>query len=152
MTVRALCYLVVLVPTLCARGESLPDGFAIMPQSEGPALMRQCSRFAPTHISRFRTPSVPQVQAIEQRLVELLRRSGHHIKLVDSRRQYIGATTRDKKQIYLNAFPASAFDSPDHIDWRKTAVAACDGGDVFWGVEFDPATNSFSNLEFNGDA
>ena len=99
MTVRALCYLVVLVPTLCARGESVLDGYAIMPQSEGPALMRQCSRFAPTHISGFWTPSVPQVQAIEQRLVELLRRSGHHIKLVDSRRQYIGVITRGKRLI-----------------------------------------------------
>jgi hypothetical protein len=152
MTLRALCYLVVLVPTLCARGESVPDGYAIMPQLAGPDLMRQCSRFAPTHISTFWTPSVLQVQAIEQRLIKLLRRSGHHINLVDSRRQYIGVITRGKKLIYLNAFPASALDPPDHIDWRRTAFTACDGGDVFWGVEFDPATNSFANLEFNGDA
>ena len=152
MTVRELCYLLVFVSTLSASGESVPEGYAIMPQSEGPALIRQCSRFAPKHITRFWTPSVPQVQAIEQRLVELLKGSGHHIKLVDSRRQYIGVFTRGKKLIYLNAFPASALDAPDHIDWRKTAFTACDGGDVFWGVEFDSATNSFANLAFNGDA
>jgi len=144
--------LVILVSSLCAGGESLPNGYAIMPQSEGPALIRQCSRFAPTHISGFWSPSVPRVQAIEQRLVEILKPSGHHIKLPDSRRQYIGVMTRGKKLIYLNAFPASALDYPDHIDWTKTAFTACDGGDVFWGVEFDPATNSFTNLEFNGDA
>ena len=28
----------------------------------------------------------------------------------------------------------------------------CDGGDAFWGVEFDSAAATFHNLEFNGEA
>lgn len=136
-----------------ANGESLPDHCAILPTSQGPALVRQCSRGSPADVSGFWSPSPSQVLAVEQRLPELLRRSGHKLKLSDSYRQYVGVTAHGKKVIYLNSFPEFALDySEVRGDWRTTALTVCDGGDVFWGVEFDPADNTFRYLQFNGAA
>src|ERR1700686_827639 len=136
-----------------ASGESLPDHCAILPKSEAPALIRQCSRGSPTDASDFWIPSPSQIQAIEQRLPELLRKSGHKLKLSDSYRKYIGVTSHGKKLIYLNSFPEFALKySEGRRNWRTTALTVCDGGDVFWGVEFDPADKTFHHLEFNGVA
>jgi hypothetical protein len=155
MTMRAefaVVLLALLVSSSAASGGSLPDHCAILPISQGPALIRQCSRGSPTDVSDFWSSSPLQVLAIEQRLPELLRKSGHKIKLSDSRRQYVGVTSHGKKLIYLNAFPASALDISEHTNWQTTALTVCDGGDVFWGVEFYPADNTFHNIQFNGVA
>jgi hypothetical protein len=134
-------------------GEALPKHCAILPKSEGPALIRQCSRGSRPDASGFWTPSPSQIEAIEQRLPELLRKSGHTIKLSDSYRQYIGVTSHGKKLIYLNSFPEFFLKySAGRRDWRTKALTVCDGGDVFWGVEFDPADHTFHHLEFNGVA
>ena len=154
MTMRTqftVALLALLVSSSAATGESLPDHCAILQISQGPALIRQCSRGSPTDVSSFWSPSPSQVLAIEQRLPELLRKSGHNIKLSDSRRQYVGVTSHGKKLIYLNSFPGFALDHfKEQRDWRTTALTVCDGGDVFWGVAFDPADNTFHNLQFNG--
>ena len=135
-----------------ANADSLPDHCAILPTSEGSKLIRQCSRGSPAEVSEFWLPSRSQVIAIEQRLPELLRKSGHHIKLSDSYRQYIGVTSQGKKRIYVNSFPKFALDYSKKPDWHVTSITVCDGGDVFWGVEFDPADNTFHDLLFNGEA
>ena len=135
-----------------ADAQSLPDHCAILPTSQGSALIRQCSRGSPTDVSGFWTPSPSQVLAVEQRLPELLRKSGHKLKLSSSYRQYVGVTSHGKKLIYLNSFPGFALDHSKERDWHVTSVTVCDGGDVFWGVEFDPAENTFQNLQFNGEA
>jgi hypothetical protein len=37
--------------------------------------------------------------------------------------------------------------------WRLLdGIFVCDGGDDFWGLEYDPESKAFSALEFNGDA
>jgi hypothetical protein len=135
-----------------ADAESLPDHCAILPTSQGPALIRQCSRGSPADVSGFWTPSPSQVLAVEQRLPALLRKSGHKLKLSDSYRQYVGVTSRGKKLIYVNSFPGFALDHSKERDWHVTGVTVCDGGDVFWGVEFDPADYTFHDLQFNGEA
>lgn len=66
----------------------------------------------------------------------------------------MGFVRADRKLIYLNVFPASFLESekevcqeireveakefcePDH--WRHAAILVCDGGDDFWGLEYDP--------------
>jgi hypothetical protein len=91
------------------------------------------------------------VLEIENRLQEFLGKNGHKLMLSDSYRQYIGVISHGKKLIYLNAFDKSILtDSAEHRDWRTKALIICDGGDAFWGVEFDPADNTFHNLQFNG--
>src|SRR4051812_6741875 len=125
-----------------AHSESRP--WTILPISQGRAVLAQCSRDTPEPVTGFWTPSVAQIDAIEQRLPKLLRSSGHKIKLGDSHRQYIGFIFRGKRLIYLNAFPADDIASwHSRADWKKTAWIVCDGGDVYWGVEFDPATQTF---------
>jgi hypothetical protein len=134
-----------------AWGESLPDHCAILPVSEGPALMKQCSRNSPKDASGFWSPSPSQVNAIEQLLPELMRKSGHKLKLSDSYRQYMGITVHGKKLIYLNSFHGFILSElGGHADWHTKAVIICDGGDAFWGVEFDPADNTFHDIQFNG--
>ena len=108
--------------------------------------MKQCSRVTPTDVSGFWSPSPAQMIAIEKLLPDLLRKNGQKLNLSDYR-QYIGVTSHGKKLIYLNSFPSEV---TKRLDWRTTAVVVCDGGDAFWGVEFDPADNTFHNLQFNG--
>lgn len=138
--------------TFCTSAESLPQNCVILPLSQGPEVVWQCSRVSPKNVTGFWTPSVKQVQLAEQRLPALLRTSGHNIKLAQSRRQYIGVVSAGKRLIYINAFSITEPEAFFHIDWRKTAFAVCDGGDQFWGVAFDPANAKFSYLGFNGEA
>ncbi len=143
--------LLALVCASAACGQSLPDHCAILPTSQGPALIKQCSRSSPTDVTNFWGPTPSQVIAIEKLMPGLLSKSGHKIKLSDYYRQYAGVTSHGRNLIYLNSFVGSALtESSEHLDWRTKAVVFCDGGDAFWGVEFDPADNTFHNLEFNG--
>ena len=88
-------------------------------------------------------------------------------------RQYVGVVHEGRRYIYLNGFPTDsvredvqlygelkAKNSPalagmpsylaDANYWREHAIVVCDGGYVYWGVEYDPVTHEFSNLSENG--
>jgi hypothetical protein len=132
--------------------DSLPTNCAILPVSQGPQLLKQCSRSTPEDISGYWTPSPSQINAAEKSLPELLTRSGYKFKLSSFRRQYMGVISHGKKIIYVNAFPASRYSDTKEIHWQTEAIVICDGGDRFWGVEFDPEDNQFHNLQFNGIA
>ena len=153
MTVRTLLlkFMVFALP-FAAFAQAPPSHYTILPLSQAGALLRQCSRGSPTRVTGFWTPSAAQIIAVERRLPDFLRESGHAIKLSESRRQYVGVISAGKRLIYVNAFPASFLRVLDHADWKAAAFIVCDGGDECWGAEFDPATNSFRNIEFNGVA
>jgi hypothetical protein len=53
--------------------------------------------------------------------------------------------------IYLNAFLAHPMFEDDTI-WHRQPIMACDGGEAFWGVSYDPARRRFVGLAFNGHA
>jgi hypothetical protein len=146
MPIRAqfVVTLLALVCTGAASAESLPDHCAILPTSEGPALIHQRSRGSPTNVSGFWTPSPEQVLSIEKLLPDLLRKNHLKSKISDSYRQYVGIISSGRKLIYLNSIPHEL------PDWRTKAVVVFDGGEAFWGVEFDPADNTFHNLGSNG--
>jgi hypothetical protein len=63
-------------------------------------------------------------------------------------RQYIGATTRRKKLIYVNAF----CEDPLPQIWKSQLYVVMDGGTCFWQAFYDPATKQFLNLTINGRA
>jgi hypothetical protein len=138
--------------------EALPDHSVILPVSEGPALTNQCSRLSPKDVDGFWSPSPSQVNEVEQRLPELLsksdvlNKSGYKLELSEFCRQYVGITVHGKRLIYLNAFSRAISKSSEGRDWRTKAITACDGGFGFWGVVFDPADNTFHDLQFNGVA
>jgi len=132
--------------TAAGGDESLPDHCIILPISEGPALMKQCSRGAPKDVDAYWSPSISQVLEVEQHLLELLREGSHDLTLSASYRQYIGITVHGKNLIYLNSIDRSALTG----DWRTKAAVICDGGDLFWGVVWDPGDSTFHDLQFNG--
>ena len=68
-------------------------------------------------------------------------------KVLDFDRQYVGIESAGKRLIYINAFHL-----PDDsgVNPAREAIRVCDGGAQFWGAVFDPASNTFSELQFNG--
>ena len=134
-----------------APAEDLADRTAILPKSQGTKLLNQCSRTAPLHVSEFWIPSAASVRAAEKALPEALRATAHKIDLRNCYRQYLGIVSGGKKLIYVNAFSGTVFvHEPLRKSWKSEAMMVCDGGDVFWGAVFDPATNAFTDFQFNG--
>jgi hypothetical protein len=63
-------------------------------------------------------------------------------------RQYIGATVKRKRLIYVNAF----CNDPPPQTWKSQLYIVSDGGTCFWQAFYDPATKQFLNLTINGRA
>ena len=143
-----------------------------MPLDQGPAVFAQCSRPTPRErAGPFWSPSPAQIEELETKLPAYLRQQGYAKEadgLARSLRQYVGFVRAGRKLIYLNEFPVSVLESekevcqgirevkakefcePDH--WRHAAIFVCDGGDDFWGLEYDHESKAFRALEFNGVA
>lgn len=107
-----------------------------------------CSRPSPGRtpgqVTGYWAPSRQQVEQLEARLPTL---DPQVPGVVDFDRQYVGIELGGRQVIYLNAFHL-----PDGtpMDPAREAIRACDGGRQFWGAVFDPATGTFSDLQFNG--
>jgi len=84
-------------------------------------------------------------------------------------RQYAGLTYRNgRRTIYINGFsvgwPAELSQRvAEHEDaaphplanpdwWRFTAATVCDGGEFFFGAEYDPLSKRVLSFQFNGHA
>jgi hypothetical protein len=122
------------------------------------ALGRQCSRTSPGPIDDVWTPTDAEVSALEEQLI--LRVSGELEARGQSPspggyyRQYAGFVIGGRRIIYVNGVDETAIQrniTPDRpFNWRTDAVLICDGGMITFGVEYDPATRSFANFQFNG--
>src|SRR5690349_4061518 len=120
-------------------GEPSTNNYAILPASEGPALLKQCSRATPQNVTNYWTPSASQIAELEKRIPEFLHKSGFKRQFSKFNCQYVGIIVRGKQLIYLNAFPRSMIEEAK--DWRTQALIICDGGEAFWGVVFDSTDN-----------
>lgn len=120
-------------------------------------LFKQCSRSGPDPISGYWTPTVGDVQQMERDapgFFKMQKRAAPGM-LVKDYRQYAGFLQHGRKMIYVNAFPemtARDFSKAGGLSWHLVAAVICDGGPAFYGVEYDPQTRQFRNLEFNGIA
>jgi len=107
-----------------------------------------CSRSSPGRepgrVTGYWAPSRQQVEQLEARLPSL---ETQVPKAADFDRQYVGIEMDGRQLIYLNAFHLP--DDAD-IDPARDAIRVCDGGAQFWGALFDPASGSFSHVQFNG--
>ena len=107
-----------------------------------------CSRSSPGReagaVTGYWAPSRQQVEQLEARLPSL---ETQVPKAADFDRQYVGIEMDGRQLIYLNAFHLP--DDAD-IDPARDAIRVCDGGAQFWGALFDPASGSFSDVQFNG--
>jgi hypothetical protein len=111
----------------------------ILAPGHGEFLLSQCSRNTPHGVTSYWLPTSVDIDTLEQRLLLYLSKSENPPD-GEYAGTYVGILTNGKKLIYANFSPRSG---PDMV---------CDGGPRFWGVVFDPLTNKFSDLEFNGVA
>jgi hypothetical protein len=153
----------VMTPALALPPLDPKDG-AIFPEAKARDLLNQCSRGVPGPVGRTWTPSAIQIAELEARLPEALdnvlaKRGEYQNRSRDFLRQYGGFIVGGRKIIYMNAFPRGLIDGersvfvqrkPPLPDWHSEAEGVCDGGPAFFGVEYDPATKTFSNFQFNG--
>jgi hypothetical protein len=153
----------VITPALALPPLDPKDG-AIFPEAKAKDLLHQCSRGAPRPVERTWAPSAIQIAELEARLPEALdnvlaKRGEYQNHSRDFLRQYGGFIVGGRKIIYVNAFPRSLIDEERSFfvqrkrplpDWHSEARGVCDGGSVFFGVEYDPATKTFSHFQFNG--
>jgi hypothetical protein len=138
--------------------------WVVLPIGETKTILMQCSRSVPQPGEPFWSPTPAQIEELEKRLPAYLRQQRHaeHAdQLSKSLRQYVGITVEGRKVIYLNAFHPDVLRIPGckpsegkdcQLPWHQRAIQVCDGGDDFWGVEYDPESKTFNGLAFNGVA
>ena len=112
----------------------------------------QCSRGTPQEVDGYWTPTVAQARQLDGDIPKTLpvpHSKGGTIKTADYSRQYIGFTRKGQRFVYVNAFSTrSARELKDH--WKTIPVDVCDGGSMFWGMEYDVQKRTFSHLATNG--
>lgn len=145
----------------------LPVMGVILPEAIGPALLEQCSRATPRTVKGYWTPSDVMIYELETALPQSLGSAIQDatptgIPLVEPQefyRQYIGIIEQNgRRKIYVNGFhrhhvrrsnPGFAGGQSDTVSWRLQAVSVCDGGTLYFGVEYDPNRQRFSAVRFN---
>lgn len=134
---------------------SLP--FTVLEGRHAQTFSRQCSRAPLPVFQGTWQPGEEDIKALEEQLpaVEGLKASICCIKdarvgsVHDYYRQYVGIVVNGRKLIYINAF-ARRLTEYGYDWWRRKPALACEGGEAFWGVLYDPLSQSFSQLAFNG--
>jgi hypothetical protein len=105
------------------------------------------------------SPASTQIADLEKRLFPLLlqqlSRERSQRKPEDYLRQYVGFVIGGRKVIYVNGVHRSYIEETKKLripgsDWEHQAIFVCDGGDDFFGAEYDVDTKSVANLLFNG--
>lgn len=136
-----------------------PMGF-ILDSSQGPLLLRQCSRATPNHISSYWTISQTDKMNLEANIYKIDSSIATKCCNINDRIktykgfifQYVGVEIRKKKYVYVNAFPVSELEEYRKMshDISKYPVVVCDGGPDYWGALFDIRTKTFKHFRFNG--
>lgn len=124
---------------------------------EGLKLANQCSRSGVVGAISTWNPSASEIAVLETKLSTFLRitQPKTYARLSKCYFQFVGYNLKGRRIIYVNSFDESMVQEPmsdPKKTWRNTGVSVCDGGPSFWGVEFDPLTGFFSNIDFNGAA
>jgi hypothetical protein len=72
------------------------------------------------------------------------------LPIEDYGRQYLGFIRNGERWIYVNAFPARK--KSGMLDRaRSEFIGGCDGGALFWGIEFNAQMKLFAAFAANGD-
>ena len=147
---------VALIFATAAQAQSLlnPQWGTIFQPVPALQLAHQCSRTAPSPITAVWQPTYEQIAALEPKLSSLLAGqlatySKDRFSAADYYRQYGGLVVGGKQIIYVNGFHRRLM-ATDGANWLTRAVLICDGGIIAFGVEYDPATGTFSHFTFNG--
>jgi hypothetical protein len=130
-------------PAAAAPAPLNPYWGVIFPAERAASLTRQCSRSAPRPEGAW-LPLPSDVARLEQGLGGLL--AGKNLQPAAYYRQYGGLVVNGRHIIYVNGVRNAVVRG----DWRGSAISICDGGQLAFGVEWDPATGSFAHFAFNG--
>ena len=148
-------------PGARAQGRGFPAGTgAVMPDSLGPGVLRQCTRRAP-QLREFWQPQDSLIRSLEDRLLPLLdsilplaNLRGQRVRTPPStayHRQYLGVVQDGRRLVYVNGFQLNTHAErdlgPDY--WCSRPIVVCDGGAEFFGVLYDATRGRFERLEFN---
>jgi hypothetical protein len=150
---------------------------AVLPISAGKRLLNQCSRRTAWGIREFWRPDDAAIAILEEKLPMFVDsvggRSWNSLREAVSRdaylRQYIGTVRwNGERTIYVNAFHRRHLEAlndaraqiarqqgrsvSDTVAWRLVPLVVCDGGEAFFGIEYDPQTGRFRNLRVNARA
>lgn len=150
----SLAFLFMTCPVWADWAALLPPGAAfVLPPTSGGKILKQCSRAAPQDVSEFWQPTAEQISLLEKLLTSYLshrEKTGAFIppKYLPYHRQYVGITKGNVRLIYGNFYPMRETSTTE----ASIPVLICDGGPAFWGIVFDPSTDSFEEPNFNGPA
>lgn len=138
----------------CGCAARLPGDATILTGAAVPQMLQQCSRGAPSAGEASWQPAASHILALEALLPGALdvRRYSGDLDWTKApqgwRRQYVGIVRDGRRFIYGNFFPRR--DDLGTLEWRSQAVQVCDGGPVYFGVEYDVERGVFTQLDFNG--
>jgi hypothetical protein len=160
----ALLLLTALALASCRAGAQeqatiLPTDAAVLPGSAAGQMLHQCSRAVPEPGEAAWQPEVGDIAALEQALPAALHgrpeakgplypadRDWARVPL-GWQRQYVGLVRDGRRYVYGNYFPRQDDQPPN---WQTQPVAVCDGGPVFFGIEWDVEARRFTHIAFNG--
>ncbi len=162
---------IVLITTLlavtaaCARpvsSQSLRAGRGtVLPAGSAADIVRQCSRGTPGPVDGVWTPTSADIVALDRALAPVLVDALKHSSIPDSLRppisryyrQYAGLVVGGKRIIYVNGFDDDILHAyTDSTEWHRTPIVVCDGGEGFFGAEYDPSSLQVRHFQFNGNA
>ena len=134
---------------------AVPDGVAVPVALAGfkSRGFRMCSRRGPSGVTSYWEVSREDVQRVDHALLAHLRTAHKKMTMAYQPekflRQYAGFRRGERPFIYVNAFPSEemAFSKADP---SKGLFIGCDGGDLFWGIEYDVGRGTFDEFEPNG--
>lgn len=139
----------------------LPVSF-ILDSSQGPKMLRQCSRETPKNISAYWTLSQNDKRDLESNFYNIDSLIASECCLLNGRLktykgfafQYVGVVIKKRKYVYINAFPERELEEYKKmsivVDISKSPMIVCDGGPDYWGALFDIEAKTFNHLSFNG--
>jgi hypothetical protein len=108
-------------------------------------LLRQCSRATPEKVTAQWTPSKTQIDQLESKFPAFKRTLKRpKAQLSSFYRYYAGFIAGGRKIIYVDLFPKPS------LAWRSQGMMVCDGGEQYWGVEFEVKTGEFVNVALSG--
>ncbi len=135
------------------------EDYTILSPDKAAGLLKQCSRATPKPGESGWTPGKDDIARLEARIPGFLALAAElsswdatsRSELKDAPRgwirQYVGIVRGGRRFIYGNFLPAK---QGDWGAWRSEPMIVCDGGPVFFGLEYDVEKDRITDLAFNG--
>jgi hypothetical protein len=151
MAFKSIIFLSLLL-TSAASAEEKPNRAVALKVDAFKEGFRLCSRKGPEKITAYWELQQAEVTRIDRSLVKYIAANGLRSKLSLAPdgyiRQYLGLVRAGRRIAYVNAFPLRAGGEDEAKD--KTQFAKwCDGGGLFWGIEYDMESGTFLDFAVN---